>query len=267
MTVIQLERIRRALWVVGQPLTRLPAQPAAPVSDLFVWRNSGEWQTSFELIDLPALFTEGGESDSRYATLFCFDQGGRCFLQKRLDLLANRRQTIEIASLVGVDHGEVGTFAVFHSTTPSTVTALGSYLTERGYVSYRYRGAPIRAYVHGNLDAIALGADERLELLGARGLLPREYRLQHEMKGPALYELGLVNPTSAVQRCTFQLASTQNGTILASQCVNLESRGAVLIPYQIDESEPARVIIKSRMVMARPLVYRIQKLQLDVFHG
>lgn len=267
MPVSHLERIRRAFWTLGQPLTRVPAKPGVPVSDLFVWRNSNEWQTSFELVDIPGLFSEDGSGGSRYATIYCFDRSGHCFLQKRLDVLPNRRQTVEMATLVGIDHGEVGTFSVFHSAPPATVTAIGSYLAERGYVSYRYRSAPLRAYVHGNLDAISLGPDAQLDLLGARGLLPREYRLQHEMKGPALYELGLVNPTSAVQRCTFELASTKNGTILESQRVNLESRGAVLIPYQIDESEPARVIIKSRMVMARPLVFRIQKLQLDVFHG
>ncbi len=98
-------------------------------------------------------------------------------------------------------------------------------------------------------------------------MLPREYRLQHEMKGVALYELGLVNPTSAEQRCAFQLVSTQTGKVLEMQNVDLEPRGAVLIPYHVDESESARVIIKSKLVMARPLVFRIQDNKLGVFHG
>lgn len=267
MQVSHLERIRRALWTLGQPLTRVPAKPAVPVSDLFVWRNSSEWQTSFELIDVSGLFAEGGAGGGRCATIFCFDRSGRCFLQKRFELLPNRRHTVEMAGLVGSDHGEVGTFAVFHSETPAAVTAIGSYLAERGYVSYRYRNAPLRAYVHGNLDAISLGFDAKLELLGARGVLPREYRLQHEMKGVARYELGLVNPTSAEQRCAFQLVSTQTGKILEMQNVDLEPRGSVLIPYQVDESESARVIIKSKLVMARPLVFRIQGNKLGVFHG
>ena len=267
MSVSHLERIRRAFWTLGQPLTRVPAKPGVPVSDLFVWRNSNEWQTSFELVDIPGLFSEDGSGGSRYATIYCFDRSGHCFLQKRLDVLPNRRQTVEMATLVGIDHGEVGTFAVFHSAPPATVTAIGSYLAERGYVSYRYRGAPLRAYVHGNLDAISLGPDAQLDLLGARGLLPREYRLQHEMKGVALYELGLVNPTSVGQRCAFQLVSSGSGTILENQSVDLEPRGVVLIPYKIDESESARVIIKSRLVMARPLVFRIQNQRLDIFHG
>jgi hypothetical protein len=267
MPVSHLERIRRAFWTLGQPLTRVPAKPGVPVSDLFVWRNSSEWQTNFELVDIPGLFSEDGQGGSRYVTIYCFDRSGHCFLQERLDVLPNRRHTVEMATLVGIDHGEIGTFAVFHSSPPAAVTAIGSYLAERGYVSYRYRSAPLRAYVHGNLDAISLGPDVQLDLLGARSLLPREYRLQHEMKGVALYELGLVNPTGVRQRCDFQLVSTQSGKILEIQTVDLEPRGVGLIPYQIDESASARVIIKSRLVMARPLVFRIQNQRLDIFHG
>lgn len=265
--VKQLDRIRRALWTVAQPLTRRPAQPAMPVSDLFVWRNSSEWKTSFELIDMPALFAEPGAAPERHAMLYVFDQRGRGILQKRLDVLPYRRQTVELANVIGSDHGEIGTFAVFHSAPPAAVTAMGSYLAERGYVSYRYRDAPVRGYVHGNLDAIALGADARLELLGARGLLPREYRLQHEIQGAVLYELGLVNPTSVTQRCTCQFVSARGGTILDTHTVTVASRGVALIPGRIDGTEPARVIIKSRLVMARPLVFRIRNPSVDVFHG
>lgn len=267
MIVEKVERLRRALWTWRQPLTRRPAKVGVPVSDLFVWRNSAEWKTCFELIDLSTLFSESGNVQDRYATMYFFDLNGHCFLEKRFDLIPNRRQTIDLAALVGRDHGEVGTFAVFHSATPSVVMDMGSFLAERGYVSFRYRDAPLRAYVHGNLDAISHGVDGRLELLGGRGVLLREYCLQHEMTGPALYELALVNPTTAAQRCVFQLVSARSGKILDSKQTLLKPGGANLLPFQVYESEPARVIIKSNLVMARPLVFRIQNLKLDVFHG
>ena len=266
MIAQKIERLRRALWTWKQPLTRVPAQAAARISDLFIWRNSDEWQTSFELIDIPALFADDAGAP-RYATLFFFDRNGRRFLEKRVDLLPNRRQTLDIGSLAGESNGEAGTFAVFHSTTPSVVTGLGSFLAERGYVSYRYRGAPLRAYVHGNLDAIALGSDGQLELLGASGLWPREYRVQHAMQGVVLYELAMVNPTSADQWCTCQLESTPGGKMQGLQRFKLAPGGIRLLSFQIDKSEPVRAVIKSRLVMARPLVFRIQNSKLDVFHG
>ena len=267
MTLEKVERLRRALWTWKQPLTRRPADVGASVSDLFVWRNSREWRTSFELIDISALFPGAEDVRERYAIIYFFDLKGQCFLEKRFDLLSSRRQTIELAALIGCDHGEVGTFAVFHSLTPSVVMEMGAFLAERGYVSYRYRDAPIRAYVHGNFDATSRGKDGRRELLGGSGVLPREYRLQCEMTGPALYELALVNSTNAVQQTCFQLLSARNGKILRCQETQLRPGGADLLSFQIDEAESARVIIKSKVVMARPLVFRIQNLKLDVFHG
>jgi hypothetical protein len=267
MIAQKVARLRRALWTWRQPLTRCPAQPAVPVSDLFAWRSSSEWQTSFELIDLSSLFVDNGDTSDLYVTIVFFDQNGRRFLEKRLDLLPYRRQTIDLSALVGKNHGELGTFAVFHSTTPSALTGMGSFVAERGYVSYCYRGAPLRAYVHGNLDAIALGLDGQVELLGASGLMLRQYRLQHEMQGSVLYELAMVNPTSVEQWCACQLVSTRNGKMLETQEINLAPGAVHLASFQIDKLEPVRVVIKSRLIMARPLVFRIQNLKLDVFHG
>lgn len=267
MLMQKLERYRRALWTWRQPLTRRPLTSGVPISDLFVWRNSGEWATSFELIDIPGLFSEGDKHADKHATLFLFDQHGRQLLKKRLELLPGRRQTINLAEFLSETNGEMGTFAVFHSSSPSELESIGSFLAERGYVSYRYRDAPLRAYVHGNLDAIAQGADGELQLLGCSGFLSRDYSLQHELQHSAVYELGMVNPTPSAQRCLCQLVSVRSGKIMGVQVVNLPPGGIQLVPVRVDKSEPVRLVIQSHLVMARPLVFRIQNLKLDVFHG
>jgi hypothetical protein len=182
-------------------------------------------------------------------------------------LQANCRQTLDISSIIRRVHGEVGTFAVFHSTTPSDITKLGSFLAERGYVSYRYRDATLRAYVHGNLDAIAYGPDGELELLGGSSFLSREYRLQHELQPGVVYELAIVNPTPTRKRSICKLISVNSDKIMNVQVMNLAPGGIQLVRVQANESEPIRWVIKSHLVMARPLVFRIQNLKLDVFHG
>ncbi|MES2400018.1 MAG: hypothetical protein V4573_08525 [Pseudomonadota bacterium] len=265
MIAQNVKRIRRAVWTWRQPLTRLPALANASISDLFVWRSSQEWQTFFELIDIPSLFEDN--SLPRHVTLVFFDGSGRRISEQKVDLKANYRQTLNISSIVGRAYGETGTFAVFHLKTPSSVTQLGSFIAERGYVSYRYRGAPLRAYVHGNLDAIARGAGGKLQLLGGGSFLRREYSLQHELQPGAVYELGMVNPTPAAQRCICKLISVSSGKIMGVQVVNLPPGGIQLVPVRADKSEPVRLVIQSHLVMARPLVFRIQNLKLDVFHG
>ena len=265
MIAQKIDRLRRAIWTWRQPLTRLPASAASPISDLFVWRSSEEWQTFFELIDIPSLF-EGDEGE-RYVNLIFFDRAGRRVLEQRIKLQANCRHTLDISALVGRTHGQSGTFAVFHTRMPSSITKLGSFLAERGYVSYCYLGAPLRAYVHGNLDAISLGSDGKLQLLGGVGLLRREYNLQHEMPPGVVYEFAMVNPTPTAQRCSCQFTSMTSGKILFVQVVNVPPGGSELISMQVDKSESVRLVIESRLVMARPLVFRIKNLKLDVFHG
>jgi hypothetical protein len=261
----KLQSLRRAVWTWQQPLTRLPAIPRAPISDLFVWRSSDEWQTYFELIDISSLFEDGHAC--QHVTLIFFDGSGHQISKTRVGLQANCRQTLDISSMVGQAHGAVGTFAIFHPTTPSDITKLGSFLAERGYVSYRYRDAPLKAYVHGNLDAIAQGPDDELKLLGGRSFLNREYRLQHELQQGVNYELGMVNPTPTSQRCFCKLFSINRDKIMSVEMVDLAPGGVQLVSIQANKSESVRLVIQSHLIMARPLVFRIQNLRLDVFHG
>lgn len=262
-----IERLRRGLWVLKQPLTQMPKPSGVPVSDLFVWRNSEDWKTFFELIDIPGLFVDRENASERYATLVFFDSNGILFLEERLELVHNQRKTIDLSGFLSKSENPVGTFCVFHSYTPEVVTRLGSYITERGYVSYCYKGAPLRAYVHGNLDAIALQPDKSMQLLGTTSFRTREYRLQHELLGSALYEIAVVNPSSRDQRFSCQVFSTLNCEILDAQEVQLRPRGSYVFPIQIKQSQTARITINSRLVMARPLVFRINNRKMDVFHG
>ncbi len=262
-----IERARKAVWILKQPLTQKPKVTGVPVSDLFVWRNSDEWKTFFELTDLPGLFVDQEKMPERYATICFFDGSGTLFLEKRLDLHLNQRQTLDLSLFVSELKCSFGTFCVFHSHTPQVVSDLGSFITERGYVSYRYNGAPLRAYVHGNLDAICQLPDMSRQLLGSRSFLAREYRLQHELTGPAQYEIAMVNPSYRQQRIYCHVQSTQNGEVLDAQEVTLRPGGSHVFPVKMEQTDTARIIIGSHLVMARPLVFRINNNRMDVFHG
>jgi hypothetical protein len=121
--------------------------------------------------------------------------------------------------------------------------------------------------VHGNLDAISLGGKSGLQLLGGVSCLRREYSLQHELEPGVVYEFGVVNPTPTTQRFIFGLISTRGGKMTPVQKLHVPPGGIQLVPILVDESMSVRLVIRSYLVMARPLVFRIQNLRLDVFHG
>ena len=259
-----IEKLRRATWSYKQPLTQMPLVLGAPVSDLFIWRNSDEWETFFELTDLPALFA-GSDNPGCTVTLIFFDARGRSFKEKIVEIQPLCRQTIPLSEIIGSAHGSAGTFSVFHTHTPQALKALGSNLTERGYVSYRYRGAPLRAYVHGNLDAIARLPDKSLQLLGGQSIMCREYSLQYAFMPLSSYELSIVNPTPKIQRIVCRTLST-NGKQIDAQIADLLPRGSHLFSVSPEHTQQ-RIVMSSHLIMARPLVFRIQNQTMDVFHG
>ena len=267
MIQAQMARIRRALWTFRQPLTRKPEQLGVPVSDLFVWRNDAEWKTCLELIDIPGLFTPDEAMPDRHVTLIFLDKDGAPFHEKRVEAICCQRQTLELSGLMPEPRGAYGTFCVFHSVTPDVVASLGSYIAERGYVSYRYMKNPLRAYVHGNLDAVAMMPGHTLQQLGGSSVLEREYRLQHELRGPASYEVGIVNPSSRNQRVSCRFISAHTGELLDEQHVYLRPRGCHVFPVHADPLQHGRIVIASRMIMGRPLLFRTEGQGMDVFHG
>ena len=266
--IIQLvEKILRSPWTWRQVLTARPHDLNAPISDLFVWRNSAEWQTSFELIDIPRLFVDSKDDINTVVRFVFFDNSGHQFLSEEIVVLPAMRQTIHLASYLRGINEEMGTFAVFHKSVPLAISSMGSYLAERGYVSYRYQGAPLRSYVHGNLDAIAQNANGQLQALGSSSFFQREYRLQFELTPGSQYQLCIVNPTASEQKCVGKLVSINGRRLLCSHSFKLAPGGIGELTFQSEVTELARVIIESHIIMARPLVFNIQNFKMDVFHG
>lgn len=258
------QRVRRATWSYKQPLTRKPAIAGAPVSDLFVWRINEDWETFFELTDLPALFL-GRDTSAVHVTLVFFDKAGQPFLEKTAQITPGRRNTLALSQLIGSGFGSYGTFSVFHTHSPQCLQGLGSHISERGYVSYCYRDAPLRAYVHGNMDAVARLPDKSLQLLGGVSIRLREYNLQYSMGTNGYYELFLVNSTPTMRRINC-LALSSSCKLLLSEAVELSPRGSHLF-RAAPQREQLRIVIRSRLIMARPLVFHIQNSTMDVFHG
>lgn len=266
MMMRQLERVRRRLWTYKQPITHAPTQQAVPISDLFTWRNSDQWETYFELYNIPALLdleTEGQQT----VELTLFDQHGSLLSSHLLHVDNCKRHTISLRNFLDSNYGECGTFAVFHLHYPESIAKLGCFVAERGYVSYRYNNSPMRSYVHGNLDAVAKLPAGKLELLGARSFLKRDFRLQFLNQGMNSIELFLANPTNHLQRLSCSFLTSGARKLLGCAEIEIPPGGVRVVERNLDSDDPVYVEIKSKLVMARPLVFTFQNSGMDVFHG
>lgn len=261
------ERFRRALWTFRQPVTRHPTVHGAPISDLFLWRNSGQWQTFFELIDVPGLFAGSDSAADSEVKLVFFDAGGVQVHEMTIGAKFGERRCLSFSEIIPSTAGAFGTFCVFHAKTPDAVSGLGSCIAERGYVSYCFCGAPLRSYVHGNLDAVTKNETGDMEFLGSDSFFQREYRVQYLCIPEASHELVLVNPTSRIHPVNCLTLSVDGLQVLENQKTELQPGGSHTFVVGQGDSSPCRLVVRSRLVMARPLVFRIKNMSLDVFHG
>ncbi len=258
-----IKKIKKAPWVLGQPLTKKPKNANAKISDLFVWRANQDWKTFFELIHFSALF--GDDTDYEAEFIF-FSRAGEKILTHSIKPKPNMRQLVDISAILQtVDTLEdYGTFAVFHQHQPQVIGQFNTFLAERGYVSYQYKNAPLRAYIHGNLDAIAQD-NTQLNLLAGRSVFNRQYKLQYTFDTNTPYELVFVNSSDTKQDLTIQYMCTKTHTISDKQLLSLHPKQSCVVKNNLKQS--AYVIINSKMIMARPVVFTYNKNKMDVFHG
>jgi len=256
-----LRKVKKSPWVLGQALTKKPINPQSAISDLFIWRYNKNWNTYFELLDLASLF---GEKDLHQADIVFFNNNGEKFHQQSIELSGLCRQVLDISRLLSALKqlpSDYGTFCIFHKKVPHSVLKLQSFIAERGYISYQYKNAPLRSYVHGNLDAI----DDSLTPLGGSSFLNRQYNLQYLLMPDKKYELALINASSINKKIKFKIVEFNN-SVQIKESITLRPKQVFVFPIK-DLSNPIRLIVESKMIMARPVVFCFSDNNMDVFHG
>lgn len=250
-------------------LTAIPKDPDAVISDLFPFRIEQDWNTYFELLNIPALLDPARFNEKNSAHLVFFDKSGVKKFELFLPIEGIFRNTISIKDVLnkaGIYSN--GTFACFHTGSPDWVKANSGFLAERGYSGYQNKKISLtRNYVHGNLDAIAKNKSGGFSMLGTTHWKKRQYQLQHELLGPALYELAFVNTSKTKQKLVIDLIYTGNGDLLSRDVIEIPTKGVEWWKREINTTASFRIIVNSNLNLARPVVFRSTLNCFDVFHG
>jgi len=258
-------RLKFALFI-GKRLTKAPADSLAVVSDLFPIKHDLNWKTEFEFLNVAGLISGDNNQKEFYsAKIYFFDAMGKFLGFRTIQMENVGRKTLKLSELLTGELVSAKTFAVFHPNVPNKFDMAGSYLAERGYGGYEYKNLGIKGYVHGNLDALALTKD-RVMPLGNSGLIPRFYTVQHNLTGPSTYEFVFTNPTARKVKITPSISHSPN-TWFKAESFRIPSLGTHTYTVEVKASERTYVRFKSRLYLARPVVFRISNNSMDVFHG
>jgi hypothetical protein len=115
--------------------------------------------------------------------------------------------------------------------------------------------------VHGNLDAI----DDSLTPLSGSSFLNRQYNLQYLLEMGKAYEIALVNTSLKNKKVEFKVVDF-NDSVLMEKCITLKPKQVFILPIK-DIPNPSHLIIKNKIIMARPVVFSFDNDKMDVFHG
>jgi len=260
-----LRRAKRAPWILGQRLVRAPSNIDSSVSDLFIWISDDDWKTFFELIGICGLF----EDKPSKALLYLYDKNGNTLGIHSFELDTHKKTTINISKLLPSNSGDFGTFSIFHMSSPRSITQYDSFIAERGYTGYQYKSSTLLSFVHGNHDAIAYNRkSEKTELLGSSSLFKRDFNLQYLLEPEHKYFIGIVNNSNFEKNIKLSVVKNKNlyGTLYYNEFV-IKPNGIHFAFVQLKSGQKGRVIINSKLIMARPIIIRIKGNNMDVFHG
>ena len=266
MNFKSLKRKAKYAFFIPRGVTKTPKVDGSVISDLFCIRNDSGWKTYFELLNIEGLINGDNSADSKSeAEIVFFDNNGEKVGSKVVEVGKFGRETLQldVSFFPGVD--KAATFSIFHNKVSKSSDFQGSYLAERGYAGFKKSDAPIRGYVHGNLDAVAF-SDRGIEMLGNQGIIRRSYQVQHPLRGPALYEFFLSNPCKRSSQIVVETKGL-TGKWSEIERFTLNPRGSRLWAIKKNDGEPTFVRVKSRLYLGRPVVFRTHGQGIDVFHG
>jgi hypothetical protein len=267
--IIRATKVKRRLKFaifIGKNLTKVPSDKSAVISDLFPIKTNSDWKTEFELLNVAGLIIGDNVLNKKYSVdFYFFSASGKLLGIRSVELKNIGRQTTSLATYLDHELQDAKTFAVFHPNLQDDFDMAGSYLAERGYAGYEFKNLGVKGYVHGNLDAVALSKGS-IEPLGQTSLISRFYTVQHCLTGPSKYEFVFTNPTSRKIKITPYISYSPNKW---SKCESFQiaSLGTYTHSVTVNDSERAYVRFKSRLSLARPVVFRIANDSMDVFHG
>ena len=246
-------------------ITKKPDQRHV-ISDLFLLRQEGEWETYFECIQINKILNPFEVVNKNSIKIFFNDFDGKSIGEKTILLPEDYKISLNIKEIAnGLGINKDSTFSIFHTNKTKWLSNFRSYLGDRGYTGYmNLKIGPIKSFVHGNLDALSY-FNNKTKLLGNFSFTTKKYFVQHIFESSSKYELFWVNSTNRKQKFNiYEIKS--NGKKSISLTAN--PKGIVKFTKEIDNSGlESKIVVKSKLYLARPLVFKIMKNSFDVFHG
>jgi hypothetical protein len=241
---------------------RLIPQKNSVISDLFIWRQNQNWKTNFELINLKNFFDKNNIENEKIK-IEIRDKKGKTLSNYQFIVESVKKKTINFSEILKnlKIEDEFGTFSVYHESM-DILNEFNSFITERGYTSYQYNDLDTFSLVHGNLDAISY-LNNKKKLLGKQTLFYKDFNIQYVFENQNCYDLFFVNPTNKFLKVYLIIIKSDQEYIKEFKIL---PAGTELFSLE-KKHNVSRIIVKSKYLMSRPLIFEYNENFVNSFHG
>ena len=244
--------------------TKIPLRKDDVISDLFPLRIENNWNTHFELLNILKILSPKIDNlKIKKACFVFFSRDGKKLGEHYINIFDQTKMTVDLKQICNkLKIFKDGTFAVFHQTDFIDIIKNNSFLTERGYVGYSNEDyGPIKAYVHGNFDAIS--GSYKFKLLGVTSFFKKKYHIQYKFNDNFDYELKWVNTSNKLMNIEIYDSFFDKKHTIKIKPGGLKS----YICNREETSNSRNIFVKSKLNLARPIIFKYMKNSFDVFHG
>ena len=248
------------------PWYNRPWSQDVSISDLIPWRYDKEWNTCFELMNIPSLIFPGEDLKDEYLFVIFNSNGDEI---KRISSILEPFKTKQMVfSDILQDKRGYGTFASFHHAPGLKQTLLnGSYFIDRQYVGYKRKNEPLWSFAHGNVAALTHrpGAIK----FGCLTTKPRKfatYRPQIAFYDCDKFELVYANPTLRKVFITIKFLDHDRNEIKSIK-TSIPPAGIEIFEYKNLRRECFSIEHSGTIEFWRPIVFKYYKTHFDVLHS
>ena len=239
-----------------------PNQPNSSVSDFFYWDTRNSFDTRMMLSNYSTQ-TLPNEPQNDLIKIFIYDNTGS--LIKKIEILLKPFETIELIFSKIIEN-KYGSFFVFHKlNNTSHYEKHNSFISERGYISYR-QGDGVWSFMHGNLNSAFLNEikDEPQCLFTSSHRANNTYLPQVSFKNCNSFSFILNNPSDAPIKILVEFLGHD---MLTTSSENIIIQPFSTIKYKKEDKKVCFFKISSKIIFLRPIIMKELDTYFDIFHG
>lgn len=252
----------RNLFKIRPNLYITPPKKNKSVSDFFYWSNIKDFQTQFALMNIGSHILPNLKQKDNIE-IYIYNYDGK-FL-KKLNFVLDDLQSIKI-NFSKYNLNGFGSFFVFHKLDNLDYLSDNNiFVTERGYVGYKNKYS-VWNYMHGNHNAAYLDDSNTIKSLMPTSFFFNEYIPQTRFDDVNEFKLIFNNVNNFPIPFKIELYGIDNELIdiLSYKCNYLNTLEIKVVKK---DKLIKFVKIKSKLLFCRPVIFKYQLNDFDIFHG